>query len=243
MSKTRKSRKKSPKTGQTAKPSKTIPRYYYFLPLAVLCALAIGLFAVFTSIDRAQTAAAIAELATLSNSDHGATYDEVVANVQADMPPYEVIFVFDRDGQKLVEYTNEDQYTVSLPDDILALLRPLRGLTHMHCHPLHDNGHSDMDLTMLDRTGLTSAVRTLAVVTDQHVYTIDRNGRKWATEDEVYQYFWKLSLVVDDAITSGLFNLVMIDGKELPYMTNYCLDGFADYFGYTFSVTPEEALS
>ncbi len=176
----------------------------------------------------------IARLQELSNHDSGSTYSEVVNNIQANMPEYEIIFIFDENNQKLIEYTSRSSMYVSLPKEAINLLQTFKNLQHYHTHPIHDNPHSDNDLSMLARVGLAANVNTLGVIGANHVYTLISEDYAWPVDYiEIWQYGQFLNQQYGPLVDAGFMQTVIVDGEEYPYLTTKFLQQFATDFGYT----------
>lgn len=211
------------------------------LPFAMLLGGAAMFFvAEYVSGDSQQQV--LEQLQAFSNRDSGATLEEVITTIQQDPPPYEVIFIFDAEGQKLIEYTSENPYGVSLPEEASALLQPLRGLTQAHNHPLADVGPSDNDLGMPIRTGLGKSIDTLVVIGSRHVYYLANNHKAWPSDEQFYNYVERLYWQSGPLVPAQLMGSIMIDGKEQVYFTTQFFQTFAEHYGYTFWVEPDDGL-
>ncbi len=183
----------------------------------------------------------IARLQEISNSDHGSTLDEVIANVQASMPQEEIIFVFDEGGRKLVEQTSHSDRGVSLSPEAINILRRFRNLTHVHNHPYTDSGHSDNDLAMPVRIGLQDSIVTLGVIAQKHVFYMHRDTKSWPDQRTVIDYFLTLMNTYDSAIDPVWMQAITVNGQIESYFTKACLDRFAQDFGYTLEVVMPSA--
>lgn len=224
---------KNPPARQNLSPGKTHPQITWHLAclLSVLIVALIGL-GFYGLVSHMSTARATEQLAAISNHDSGSTIDEVIDTLQTDMPDIEIIFVFDKDGNKLIEYTCDSAYGVSLPRETIPLLRQFRDLTHAHNHPLHDGGHSDNDLSMPDRTGLDDAIKTLAVITPNYVYYVDRGTQNWPTIYSLVQYSAVLSDQYGPLLETDLMDAIVVDNEIYPYFTDKGLSRFVEHFGH-----------
>lgn len=210
------------------------PFAFTVLAIVVIIGAAIIISIVKSHYDHAQ---AIIRLQELSNHDSGTTLDEIIATVQSEKPQYEIIFVFDEDGNKLIEYTNQSAFAVSLPDEATRLLQRFSNLQHVHNHPLTDSGHSDNDLAMPSKIGLDQAITTLSIITSRHIYSMSRGSHPWPTVNKVYEYFMQRINNYDPDVDPVLMESITIDGQEYGYYTNDCLALYAQYFDYSFTVT------
>ena len=176
-------------------------------------------------------------LQKLSNHDSGATCDEVVATIQAGNPGYEIIIVFDKNGEKLIEYTEFEEHAVGLPDEALRLLRSFEGLTHVHNHPETDTGHSDNDLFMPLKVGLERSIESLVVIGTKRVFRMDCAGRDWPDWRQIAGYFQNLMNNYDETKDPIWMETIVVDGQEAGYFTDAFLTRFASDFGYNLEIT------
>ncbi len=204
-----------------------------FVIVAAFCALMVFIAVISMKAGDSRNAS---QLQKLSNSNFGDSFGEFAANIQDENPQYEIIAVFDKNGQKLIEYTNQDKDGVFLPDEAVQLLRNFRHLTHVHNHPYTDSGHSDNDLSMPCRVGLDKAIDTLVIVGQEHLFYMNRGKQSWPNLSETMNYFMKL-LNSPEAEQNTYIESIFKDGFEYFYFTDACLEEFAKDFGYEFYTT------
>lgn len=173
-------------------------------------------------------------LAISSNSDHGDCFNEVAFRLST--VDYEVTALFDRNNEKLLEWTNGDEERVETPAGLINLANciTLGATTMVHNHTI-DATFSINDLIAASEANCKRQI----VVSPGHLYYLEAiHG--WPSIAEVRSFLAREIYNNPTAEQDGLFvrGDTTVDGADKALSTDLLIALYAQEFSLTYRVTP-----
>lgn len=177
------------------------------------------------------------DLKQYSNADHGDTIEEFIQNVGYE--DSEHIAIFNLDGEKLFEYTAEDNAAVELPENVYYRLfgqHQSQDLIAVHNHPGEfETPFSSSDMrTIHDKTPYIEQI----VVTRSKVFILRQNGANWPTYGQVNLFLE----VVKQQLNEGnlLDHFVLDEATGNLYAGDKFVQAFCSTFNLRYDQTTVE---
>ena len=176
----------------------------------------------------------------ISAIDHGDTLQEVLENIRYEK--YEFFTAFDADGNKIFEWTSNDQLHVEMPNILLIPRFLNNGHTIAHNH-IYDSPFSNADLVTASHLNAQEVI----VVSPNYTYTITPSENGWPKDSEIEGWFdfMRTQFSSDSEVWRYILVYNQTDGSY--YKTAYCTDTLMEWFirdfGGTYTKVPAPTAS
>lgn len=176
------------------------------------------------------------DISQYSNADHGPTIDEFIQNVKDE--DAEFIGIFNSKGEKLFEYTANDEDAVGLPDEVFVRIFGDYGkcdLIAVHNHPGIPSTFSPRDLKTISSD---SPYCMQVAVSSKAVYIIRQGEKGWPRSTDSNRYLYEVDLQFQEGNAKDQFFSITVGNLRYHYSTDLFVEKYAEKFGLYYNSIP-----